>query len=458
MRTPAAGSPSSPVSTSTARPASKMLQWHYRSRDDRLIAFSNNHIYGGGLTAFPGSLTAPPVSHRLVPYRPLHGVSGTRSNPDEVEEVVELVIAHARERPQETLGVIAFGLHHAGNIENVLLRRLGELNDRSLDDFFNESNAERFFVKSIERVQGDERDAIILSIGYHKDANGRLPYRFGPLLQEGGERRLNVAVTRARSRLTLVSSFGHHDMEPGRSEAKGVDLLRKYLEFAASGGTDLGADVVDEPLNPFELSIRDGLERRGIPVTSQYGVSGYRIDFACAHPDQPGRMVLAIEADGASYHSTPTARDRDRLRQQVLEDKGWRFHRIWSTAWFRDREAELDKAEQAWRDAVAKADAGPPPNAPPPEAVAPSDEPPPEPPPERSGPRPNVPRVGTPGYNAITDYSDGQLEELARWIDSDGLLRTDEQLMAEMQRELGFRRRGKRIEDALARAIRRARG
>ena len=168
----------------------RMLQWHYRSRDDRLIAFSNNHIYGGGLTAFPGSLTDPPVEHCPVPFRPLHGVSGTRSNPDEVERVVELVIAHARERPHETLGVIAFGLHHAHNIENVLLRRLGELGDRSLDDFFNESNAERFFVKSIERVQGDERDAIILSVGYHKDANGRLAYRFGPLNQEGGERRL----------------------------------------------------------------------------------------------------------------------------------------------------------------------------------------------------------------------------------------------------------------------------
>ena len=429
----------------------KMLQWHYRSRDDRLIAFSNNHIYGGGLTAFPGSLTDPPVEHCPVPFRPLPGVSGTRSNPDEVERVVELVIAHARERPRETLGVIAFGLHHANNIENVLLRRLGELDDRSLDEFFAETNAERFFVKSIERVQGDERDAIILSVGYHKNANGRLAYRFGPLNQEGGERRLNVAVTRARSRLTLVSSFSHHDMEPGRASAKGVELLRKYLEFAASGGENLGADVVDVPLNPFELSIADGLERRGIPFTPQYGVSGYRIDFACAHPDQPGRKVLAIEADGASYHATPTARDRDRLRQQVLEDKGWRFHRIWSTSWFRDREAELDKAEAAWRDAV-KADIGQPPSEP---VAPPVVEPPPAP---SRGPRPDVPRVGEQGITNITDYRDGELAALARWIDSDDLLRTDDQLMDELRSDLGFRRRGKRIEDALGRAIRQARG
>ena len=154
---------------------------------------------------------------------------------------------------------------------------------------------------------------------------GTFHTRFGPILQEGGERRLNVAITRARSRLTLVSSFSHRDMDPGRSSAKGSVLLRQYLEYAASGGEELGSGVSDVPLNPFELSIKDGLERRGIPVTPQFGVSGYRIDFACAHPDEPGRMVLAIEADGASYHSTPTARDRDRLRQQVLEAKGWRF-------------------------------------------------------------------------------------------------------------------------------------
>ena len=231
--------------------------------------------------------------------------------------------------------------------------------------------------------------SIILSVGYHKDANGNLPFRFGPILQEGGERRLNVAVTRARLRLTLVSSFSHRDMDPSRSSAKGVDLLRQYLEYAASGGENLGSNVQDVPLNPFELAIKDGLERRGIPVTPQYGVSGYRIDFACAHPDKPGQMVLAIEADGASYHSSPTTRDRDRLRQQVLESKGWRFHRIWSTAWFRDREAELDKAEEAWRRAVEAS--GNKESQPPPESLP--DIPSNNPSPQRD-PRPNIPRRG----------------------------------------------------------------
>ncbi len=430
----------------------KMLQWHYRSRDDRLIAFSNNHIYGGSLTAFPGAIVSTPVTHNLIPFRPIIGVRGTRSNPDEVEKVVELVLKHARESPHETLGVIAFGQHHADNIDNALVRRLTEINAPSLDDFFSEKNEERFFVKNIERVQGDERDAIILSVGYHKDANGKLPYRFGPILQEGGERRLNVAVTRARLRLTLVSSFSHRDMEPSRSTAKGVKLLRQYLEYAASGGENLGSDVQDVPLNPFELAIKTGLDRRGIPVTPQYGVSGYRIDFACAHPDQPGRMVLAIEADGASYHSVPTARDRDRLRQQVLESKGWRFHRIWSTAWFRDREAELDKAEEAWRRAVEASDNKEP--VPPPGSLP--DIPPNNPSPQRDL-RPSIPRKGTRGYEGITDYRHWQLVRLVRWIESDTLLRTDDDLIREMMSELGFKRSGKRINSALRKAIKDAR-
>ena len=432
--------------------ATKMLQWHYRSRDDRLIAFSNVHIYGGSLTAFPGATVSTPITHCLIPFRPIKGVVGTRSNPDEVEKVVELVLEHARETPEETLGVIAFGQRHADNIENVLLRRLSEANDPSFDEFFSETKEERFFVKNIERVQGDERDAIILSVGYHKDANGNLPYRFGPILQEGGERRLNVAVTRARSRVTLVSSFSHRDMDPGRSSAKGVDLLRQYLEYASSGAENLGAQVDDVPLNPFELAIRDGLEGRGIPVTPQYGVSGFRIDFACAHPGEPGRMVLAIEADGAAYHSAATARDRDRLRQQVLEGKGWRFHRIWSTAWFRVREAELDKAEEAWKRAVEVSDREEPPSTP--EAAA--DIPPVSPSPER-GPRPDVPRRGASGYDSITDYSQAQLVALVRWMESDTLLRTEDDLVREMMDELGFKRAGKRITDALGRAIGEAR-
>ncbi len=364
--------------------------------------------------------------------------------------MVDLILDHARRDPGQSLGVIAFGSHHADDIEEGLRRRLSAENGHTLDEFFAVARGEPFFVKNIERVQGDERDVIILSVGYHKAGNGTLPYRFGPLNQEGGERRLNVAITRARSRVHLVAGFSHHDMDPGRSASEGVELLRQYLEFAASGGTEMGGSLSDEPLNAFELNIMRQLERRGVPVTPQYGVAGYRLDFACGHPEQPGRMVLAIEADGAAYHSTPTARDRDRLRQQVLEGLGWRFHRIWSTEWFRDPEGQADLAYEAWRKAVDLADVHDVPVVVESaddedvvdEGVTPVAESP------GRGPR----HLVTPGF-PITEYSQRQLVALAEWVLSDTLLRTDEDLLRELRQELGFKRGGSRINAALLAAI-----
>lgn len=428
----------------------EMLQWHYRSKDGRLIAFSNSNLYGEALTAFPDTAVMAPLSHQLVPFRPVVQRS-TVSHPDEVATVVELIIEHAREHPNESLGVIAFGIRHANNIEEVLRLRLRELADHTLDNFFTEVANERFFVKNIETVQGDERDVIILSVGYHKNSNGTLPYRFGPLNQEGGERRLNVAITRARLRVHVVSSFSQFDMEPGRSKARGVELLRQYLEFASSGGTELGATASDVSLNAFELDVMHRLQERGVSVTPQYGVAGYRIDFACAHPDQPGRMVLAIEADGASYHSGQTARERDRLRQTALEERGWSFHRIWSTNWFRNRDEELDRAVEAWKEAVRKADreeSDESDGATRENHSAPAFFPPPTPPSPTRGPRPSI-RRGL----SIDQYSRRDLLVLAQWILSDTLLRTDEELMAEMRSELGFQRRGSRIDSALGAVV-----
>ena len=321
----------------------QMLQWHYRSRDDRLIAFSNKHLYGGALTTFPGTRDAVPVIHHRV-HKP--------SSTEEVKEVVDLVLKHARERPDKTLGVIAFGQRHATAIEDAL----ANLDDSAAAALaaFEAKAGEHFFVKNIERVQGDERDAIILSVGYsRRQENGKIAHNFGPINQRGGERRLNVAITRARERMTLVSTFDHRDMESGR--ALGVDLLRQYFGYVASGCANVGSPP--PAMNPFEQSIATELGSRRIEFIPQYGVSGYRIDFACHYPGQPGRMVLAIEADGASIHSRTTVRERDRLRQQVLEGMGWSFHRIWSTNWFRDREGELGKAVDAYWRAVKEADA-----------------------------------------------------------------------------------------------------
>lgn len=248
-----------------------------------------------------------------------------------MQKVVALVLEHARNNPDQTLGVITMGIRHMNRVQAALDQALES--HAELGAFFDPNRGERFFVKNLERVQGDERDAIIISIGYGKDRAGNLPLRFGPLLPEGGRRRLNVAVTRARQRLTVVSSFSHLDLDLTRVRpGSGVELLRNYLQYASSNGKRLGdAEVSGEPLNAFEAEVFDCLSAKGLRLLPQMGASRFRIDMVAEHPTKAGRYVLAIECDGATYHSSYTARDRDRLRQQQLENLGWRFHRIWST-------------------------------------------------------------------------------------------------------------------------------
>jgi very-short-patch-repair endonuclease len=446
------------------------LNWHYRSRDEALIAFSNHQIYGGRLVTFPGPGRDGVVSWVHVPHVAGEGGS-VESAGREVARVVELILEHARTRPDESLGVIAMGIKHAERVEMAL--DLARRDHPELDDFFAVDRSERFFVKNLERVQGDEREAIILTVGYGKDETGRLLYRFGPLLQKGGERRLNVAITRARRRLTLVSSFSHADVRPDYP-AEGVRLLRAYIEFAAAGGRRLDVGTVTSvPLNDFEQSVADALARRDLNVVPQLGTSCYRIDLVLTHPNRPGQYVLAVECDGASYHSAPTARDRDRLRQQHLEALGWRFHRIWSTDWFLRREEEIERLMKAFQEAVRHADAGGPlpqprdvvsprstaDDAPRHSAearpgggshapVASSSVPGVETGAKPRGPRPSV-QVGQP----IDRYSPRELQEMVRWISSDGRLRTRDETVAEMLKELGFARRGSRIAAALEQAI-----
>lgn len=426
------------------------LSWHYRSRNERLIAFSNAQpaLYGGALTTFPGTANDECINHILTDYDP----GGTGKQTTEAGRVVELILEHARLRPHESLGVITMGVKHADLIEEVL--RMERRDHPELDDWLDRgpehlSDSEALFVKNIERVQGDERDCVILSVGYGRGQDGRMVHRFGPLNIEGGERRLNVAVTRARRRMTIVSSFTSADLDPNKLRAEGARMLRSYLAYAESGGANLGsARTYKTPLNSFERDIQRGLQEAGIPLVSQYGSAGYWIDFAAAHPEKPGRMVLAIEADGARYHSSRTARDRDRLRQEHLERIGWRFHRIWSTDWFLHRDREIERAVQAWEQAVAEADepqGSPVPPPPPPEAESGIPRP---APPQRKGPRP-VPQ-GMP----IGEYEPSELARLIRWIESDGKLRTDRDLLDIAVKELGFSRKGSRITAALEEAIR----
>ncbi|TVZ03063.1 DUF4011 domain-containing protein [Trebonia kvetii] len=364
------------------------LTWHYRSRDERLVAFSNERIYGGALTTFPGVARDDVLRHVVVG----EGGDGTA---DEVTEVVRLILEHARTRPAESLGVIALGVKHAERIDTALrdaltaataapaspARLLTSAAARELESFFAEDVPEPFFVKNLERVQGDERDAIIISVGYGKHPDGRMRYQWGPLLRDGGERRLNVAATRARRRLTVVSAFSSHDVDPSRLSAPGARMLAEYLEYARAGGVPVAAagyaDADGQPQGgaggqgadvAFQTDVAARLSDLGITVVPQYGVGGYRVDFAASHPDDASRMILAIEADGAGYRDSGGVRDRDRLRKEHLERLGWRVHRLWSTAWFTDPEGELAKLRRAFDSAVRAA----PPPPPEPESEAPS--------------------------------------------------------------------------------------
>ena len=449
--------------------SSRMLTWHYRSKDERLIAFSNANLYDRSLTTFPGVSGDECLSHELIPFTPPIG-DDTLSVADEVSRVVELVLDHAEKRPTETLGVIAMGIKHANRIDEALRQERGE--HPELEEFFAETSDERFFVKNLERVQGDERDAIILTIGYGKDQNGRLPYRFGPLLYDGGHRRLNVAVTRARQRMTLVSSFAHTDMDPDRAKSDGVRLLRDYIEYAHTRGTQLNASAQEKPaLNPFEIDVRDQLTRAGIPLIAQHGSSGFRIDFAAKHPDRPGEFVLAIECDGASYHSSATARDRDRLRQEQLERLNWRFHRIWSTDWFRNRDAEIARAVLAYHEAVADSDARlnePAPGGPSPGPTTDFTQPPVDAQNVARRPRPHIPTeviVKTRGggrpklrKRRLDEYSQQELVDLVRWIESDTRLRTETEIVTCMLTELDFKQHRESYDPTIIAAIRTARG
>ena len=429
------------------------LDWHYRSRDEALINFSNHYIYQNRLVTFPGPGGPPVINHEVVRQEP--GVDGEEEScTAEVRKVVELVIRQAREDPRETLGVITMGIKHMNRVQAALDRELEK--QPALESFFDPNVQERFFIKNLERVQGDERDVIIISIGYGKDRAGNLPLHFGPLRGEGGRRRLNVAITRARHKLTVVSSFAHTDIDIARVRAgSGIELLRDYLQYAASHGKRLGdGQLTNIPLNDFEAEVFDALTAQGLKLIPQLGASQFRIDMVAEHPSKPGRFVLAIECDGATYHSSYTARDRDRLRQQQLENLGWRFHRIWSTDWFMRKEQEIQRTLKAFESAVQYAeqlDAGMPQDT--------SSNGNPNQKRDRSGAAHNgsskrSPRPPIPVRPSINDYSRSELVRLIQWVSSDGKLRTDDEMVTEMVSVLGFSRRGIRIEAAVKNALR----
>lgn len=323
------------------------LEWHYRSRHESLITFSNTRYYDSRLITFPS-----PVTHdqavRLEMVSGIYDRGATRTNRAEADAIVKAVIEHFSddERRKLTLGIVTFNQPQQRLIETLLdeeLRKSPELEQRIA-----EHGSEKFFVKNLENVQGDERDLILFSIAYGKDAAGRMAMNFGPLNKEGGHRRLNVAITRARIGVTIFSSIKPEDIDLSRTRATGVIDLKNYLEFAQRGARALVEQSMPtgrEPDSPFEVEVIRALRDKGWIVHPQVGCSGYRLDIGIVHPHEPGTYLLGVECDGATYHSMPTARDRDRLRQLVLEGLGWKLHRIWSTDWWTDHEREMQKLE-----------------------------------------------------------------------------------------------------------------
>ena len=321
---------------------SSRLKWHYRSLYESLIAFSNLSFYDGDLYTFPSPQAATPTGGLQFEFIPDGVYEGKGLNQAEARRVADAVVQHARAHPELSLGVGTFNLRQQLAIQDELEQRRRQ--DPSLEPFFAERENGTFFVKNLENVQGDERDVIFISVTYAKGPDGRLRYNFGPLNMQNGWRRLNVLITRSRRLMRVFASMHGDDINPAASPSQGPRLLREFLIYAEHGRLDSTlASQAATTESPFELEVFHALSERGLSLVPQVGVSGYRIDFGVTDPAAPGRFVCGLECDGVAYHAAPTARDRDRLRQQVLEARGWTIFRVWSTDWFKDRQGQIER-------------------------------------------------------------------------------------------------------------------
>lgn len=332
------------------------LNWHYRSRHESLIAFSNHFYYDNRLHVFPSPHHSSPtlgLKWRHVADG-VYDRGGSRSNRREGEEVVAEIMRRLLdpELREKSIGVVTFSSAQQRLIEDLMdeARR----NNPHVEKFFTDEFREPIFIKNLENVQGDERDVIFFSICYGPDAAGKTTLSFGPLNRRGGERRLNVAVTRARELLIVFSTL-RPDHIASSSSNPTVLQLKSFLDYAARGPQALleviGLDNERGFGSPFEEEVYNALQAKGWEVHTQVGVGGFFIDLAVVDPQRPGAYLLGIECDGAAYHSAKSARDRDRIRQNILENLGWRIHRIWSTDWWTHRSNEMTRLTRALEDA-----------------------------------------------------------------------------------------------------------
>ena len=321
----------------------RQLKWHYRSRHESLIAFSNHRFYNSSLVVFPspwGQSDEFGIKFNNVP----EGQFLNSVNHGESHAVVAAIRKHLLSKSSESLGVVAMNSKQRDYIEADLEHLIGK--DKLLREAyeFNQRSDDPLFIKNLENVQGDERDVIFISFTYGPQEKGaaNIPQRFGPINSASGWRRLNVLFTRAKKRIQIYSSMTADQIILNENSSLGVTSLKGYLKYAQYGQL-IGHDGVQqkEPDSDFEISVMDALGKKGFECVPQVGVSGFFIDISVRDPGMPGRYLMGIECDGATYHSSKSTRDRDRVRQGVLEGLGWNIRRIWSTDWFKHPEAEL---------------------------------------------------------------------------------------------------------------------
>lgn len=322
--------------------AQRMLRWHYRSRHESLISLSNKQFYENKLVIFPspGSKHQMGLAFHHLPNA-VYDRGKTRTNPIEAETVAEAVIAHALRHPKQSLGVVAFSTSQMQAIQNAL--EIKRRKNPEAEVFFSSHVNEPFFVKNLENVQGDERDVIFISIGYGRIEDGKVPVNFGPLNNEGGERRLNVLITRAKYRCEIFTNITADDIKTTATTKFGIRALKSFLYFAQHGKFDMDQDIPVDTERPFEQMIADRLTASGYTVRNKVGSEGFYIDLGVVDPDHPGRYLLGIDCDGEAYAKSRSARDRDRLRKQVLQNMGWKMYHIWSTEWYRNPEREFQR-------------------------------------------------------------------------------------------------------------------
>jgi transcription elongation GreA/GreB family factor len=332
------------MANATFRPG-RRLRWHYRSRHSGLIKFSNRLVYNDDLIVFPSATES--MTRMGVEYRKVNGLYKAGTNATEARVMVDAALEFMRTDPNRSLGIVTLNQKQRDLIAEEFEYALGrERYAQSYVDVWKLQNdgLEEFFIKNLENVQGDERDVIFIGTVYGTEAQGgKVAQRFGPINGLAGKRRLNVLFSRAKEKIITFSSMTAADIIAEENGNAGAYMLKRWLEYSATGILEGGTNTARQPDSEFEVFVMDQIRSMGCEPVPQVGVAGYFVDIGVRHPSWPHGFILGIECDGANYHSAKSARDRDRLRQEVLERLGWHFHRIWSTDWFNNPRREADR-------------------------------------------------------------------------------------------------------------------